>query len=366
VDFQHKHILYDKIKKRKYYNKYDFQLNFTGSLDNDIEFRPDGGKWDKLCWDKEPDKSFSELKKERALQLRDKYKYLILMYSGGADSSTVLNTFLEHNIPIDEILTLTFKRINSSKLILPNYDITTYNNLLKLHKLIPKTKIKFIIRTFDDWHDFIKNNTESLFKLDVQRSILKYLRLPEAYYSIEYCVRDDIGIIFCEHKPAIKIKYNYPYNQYWAILYVSALMSKSPHVDFFFTSMDCPDLHIKQCHMVKKYIKERYPHSKINLFLTETKSSKNKELINSICRDTVLDPFKLESFIKHVVDEKLLVDNKLSEIGRVIRALKEDNAYVSDAYHNGLRGNHISSSVITEFGTFKTGNGLRKEFYLGC
>jgi hypothetical protein len=39
----------------------------------------------------------------RAQQLRDKYKYLILMFSGGSDSSMILRTFLNHNIFIDEI-----------------------------------------------------------------------------------------------------------------------------------------------------------------------------------------------------------------------------------------------------------------------
>ena len=42
--------------------------------------------------------SLKELYKERALQLREKYDYLILNYSGGSDSWTILNTFLENNI----------------------------------------------------------------------------------------------------------------------------------------------------------------------------------------------------------------------------------------------------------------------------
>jgi hypothetical protein len=42
-----------------------------------------------------------ELYKQRAQMLRDKYDYLILYYSGGSDSWTVLNTFLENNIKLD-------------------------------------------------------------------------------------------------------------------------------------------------------------------------------------------------------------------------------------------------------------------------
>lgn len=43
------------------------------------------------------------LYKHRALQLRDKYNYLVLYYSGGSDSNTILDTFLDNNIKLDEI-----------------------------------------------------------------------------------------------------------------------------------------------------------------------------------------------------------------------------------------------------------------------
>lgn len=44
-----------------------------------------------------------ELYKQRAQQLRDKYDYLILYFSGGADSYNVLRSFLDNNIKLDEV-----------------------------------------------------------------------------------------------------------------------------------------------------------------------------------------------------------------------------------------------------------------------
>lgn len=44
-----------------------------------------------------------QLYRERALQLRDQYDYLIIAFSGGSDSDTVLKTFLNNNIKIDEV-----------------------------------------------------------------------------------------------------------------------------------------------------------------------------------------------------------------------------------------------------------------------
>jgi hypothetical protein len=47
--------------------------------------------------------SLKELYKQRAQQLRDKYDYLILYFSGGADSYNVLRSFLDNEIRIDEV-----------------------------------------------------------------------------------------------------------------------------------------------------------------------------------------------------------------------------------------------------------------------
>ena len=44
--------------------------------------------------------SLNQLYKERAQQLRDSYDYLILYYSGGADSHNVLMSFINNNIKL--------------------------------------------------------------------------------------------------------------------------------------------------------------------------------------------------------------------------------------------------------------------------
>lgn len=53
-------------------------------------------------WKHEPEETLSELYKQRAQQIRDKYDYLVLFYSGGADSKNILNTFIDNNIKLDE------------------------------------------------------------------------------------------------------------------------------------------------------------------------------------------------------------------------------------------------------------------------
>jgi hypothetical protein len=54
-------------------------------------------------WRIEPTETLEELYRQRAQQIRDRYDYLVLWFSGGADSSNVFNSFINNNIKLDEV-----------------------------------------------------------------------------------------------------------------------------------------------------------------------------------------------------------------------------------------------------------------------
>ena len=56
-----------------------------------------------LDWTQEPTESLGELYRQRAQQLRDEYDYLVLWFSGGADSTNILNSFVNNSIKLDEV-----------------------------------------------------------------------------------------------------------------------------------------------------------------------------------------------------------------------------------------------------------------------
>lgn len=58
---------------------------------------------DALDWSIEPTESITELYRQRAQQLRQDYDYLVLIYSGGIDSHTILESFVNNGIKLDEI-----------------------------------------------------------------------------------------------------------------------------------------------------------------------------------------------------------------------------------------------------------------------
>ena len=64
--------------------------------------------YNKFDWkhDPEPSTSIDELYRRRAQSLRDRYDYIIVMYSGGPDSKNILDVFVNNGIFIDEIVNI--------------------------------------------------------------------------------------------------------------------------------------------------------------------------------------------------------------------------------------------------------------------
>ena len=69
----------------------------------------------KIDWSKSLDDiSIDSLYKLRATQLREKYDYLAVSFSGGSDSTQILQTFLKNNIFIDEIVCVNYDKLADS------------------------------------------------------------------------------------------------------------------------------------------------------------------------------------------------------------------------------------------------------------
>jgi hypothetical protein len=60
--------------------------------------------WSQQTWTGPPDSNIYELYRARAQQLREKYDYICLSFSGGSDSTTALNAFVDAGIFVDEIV----------------------------------------------------------------------------------------------------------------------------------------------------------------------------------------------------------------------------------------------------------------------
>lgn len=99
------------IKKNGYYTVGDKIFNYKLSAmmhatrtNQDVNWVFNDSEFKNLNWREKLDVDLKILYKARAQQLRDKYDYLVLAWSGGGDSTTVLDSFLNNNIRLDEVV----------------------------------------------------------------------------------------------------------------------------------------------------------------------------------------------------------------------------------------------------------------------
>jgi hypothetical protein len=91
------------INGNYFFDKFEC-LKYASSIKSyDIKFHYYDSVYTALDWSKEPTESLESLYKDRAQQIRDEYDYLILSFSGGADSNNILRTFIDNNIKLDEV-----------------------------------------------------------------------------------------------------------------------------------------------------------------------------------------------------------------------------------------------------------------------
>lgn len=100
-----------------------------------------------------------ELYRQRAQQLRDKYDYLILNYSGGADSHNVLMSFINNKIKLDEIYVQRSSTVDE-KIYTPNTTDLTAANLFSEWDYTLKPVLDWIAKE----HPEIKINIHDIFE----------------------------------------------------------------------------------------------------------------------------------------------------------------------------------------------------------
>ena len=86
------------------YSQFETQ-EYAAKTGDKIEWHFNDEFFSSIDWTIEPTETLTELYADRARQIRNKYDYIVLYFSGGSDSQNILSTFLENNIYLDEILT---------------------------------------------------------------------------------------------------------------------------------------------------------------------------------------------------------------------------------------------------------------------
>lgn len=346
-----------------------------------------------MNWEREIVTPISVLYKERAQQLRDKYKYLALRFSGGSDSTQVLETFLKNDIFLDEVIiamqekaisgideSVLFKDANLQQFL--EYKYAAIPLLKKVKELSPNTKIT-AFDTTDGLYDQIVNKKYNYLGHNDEPLNIRFVT-PQLSKSYTYMIQqhqkcssnDGVAVIRGLEKPVIDISEDGKiFNSFFDITMSGSIdlqVSDSPYtLEDFYWSPDFPLIPIKQCQMIihalsnDKLLYEKYKTLKNYIVMArDNPSLKNspsyvlERLYNKIIYpDWNLSTFVAPKAITVNPDFSLLEKlNFKSEVTRAKKFMEEFTNHKLNKYEkiiNKKQLNRLMFSRLYYLGQFK-------------
>jgi hypothetical protein len=234
--------------------------------------------FDQYPWHIEPEQSLDQLYDIRAKELREKYDYLVLAFSGGADSNNILEAFLRQGLFIDEIVTNVMEEKNSM-IDLQTKNMASWNEsaefklqtlprLEYVRKVSPKTKIS-ILDLSNYVFDFLNlHGDASWLEFTRERLNVSGLMRHNFLHFMEIRKRFDkdkkIAMILGVEKPRTYIKDGI----FKLMFFDKAINIATVHeftqdytntrVEYFYSHPDSVVMIAKQAHVIKKWL-EAFP-----------------------------------------------------------------------------------------------------------
>lgn len=110
---------------KKFSSKLDAIIHFNKTKENTFFYYYDE-VYDKLNWRMEPPGTLDFYYREQAQRIRDNYDYVILCFSGGADSTNILETFHYNKIKLDKVITVGAFSQDSHSMVEENHNGEIY------------------------------------------------------------------------------------------------------------------------------------------------------------------------------------------------------------------------------------------------
>jgi len=269
-----KKLGYYTFNKQVYYNKFHVLLESSKVASKRFEkpvhwfFNED--VFFKYPWHIEPTAPISELYRIRAQQLRDQYDYIRVECSGGADSTTVVYSFLLNNIHLDEVVFRYPK--TGEKGMSGDAWATNSENTLSEWQYAAKPLLDWIATNYPKVkvtvHDYSEDMIKNADTAD-ESWIFKtrhFLQPGHAYKNsltgfIEHRKLADsgtkIGVVHGVDKPKICIKDS----KFFLYFFDNLANHNNPDVgdytnitnEFFYWTPDMPEIVAKQAHMCKQW-----------------------------------------------------------------------------------------------------------------
>lgn len=273
---KHGHYVVDG---KTYNNKFLALSNRNSSSDMKFYFNDD--EFSKVNWSQEPAEDLYELYRQRAQQLRDQYEYLVLYFSGGIDSITILNVFLENKIPLDGVVMYGTWKLDQ-KYQDKNLDVIEQNRvgvpLIRALEQKYKTKINLYLL---DTTDMYKNFKSDDFVYNVNTFLGPRMFCHNFYWQDpwmqNWIMKGNTAFIRGIDKPRVFVE-----NNAWHLGFLDTqIIDSSPAglynkycdyaiTEYFFWTPDFTPLIVKQAHTIIDYFEKHLPAELFPKLCTKT------------------------------------------------------------------------------------------------
>lgn len=220
--------------------------------------------WHNFDWTQQDGFGLAHWYRQRAMQLRDKYDYLILAFSGGADSANILDTFRLNDIALDEVW-CDWPLQHTADLRPDCHDRSASNMFSEWHFSI-KPQLERL-RAATDWKITLTDSTSEMEDEDLEdtstvsqycyyATVKRWRRLRQLV-AIANKTHNKIGVIVGVDLPQLII-----INGVLCVYFKDSLLQiktdyhdGSMHdIEYFYWSTEMPELPRCQCHTILQWI----------------------------------------------------------------------------------------------------------------
>jgi len=245
------------VGDKKIYNQ--FEATKTAFVDGGPAYRFVflENEYDQLDWTQEPKETWEELCFQRAVELRQKYRKLKLLFTAGRDSGHVWRVFEKFKIPIDELILIytpqhPLRKFEHEQYIQPIAEYLCRQN--------PQMKFR-VLELGKTQTDLIMGNSDWLEAPTANQALMTFL--PQKYGEVLTNMDPDavdptVGYITGMEKPRLQL-INGEYIFRHLDVDASWIVFGMPNLEWFYWAPEMPQLHLKQCWMGVNYLEDTYP-----------------------------------------------------------------------------------------------------------
>jgi hypothetical protein len=312
---------YYRVGFKKFSNK-TLALMESKKTGYEIEWIFNNDVYNSIDWTVPIETPLLEIYKKRAQQLRDKYDYIVLYYSGGADSTMALHAFIDNEILIDELILHLPEPVKATLNDIDYSNLNYYSEVeYAANAHLKKVKNKIDPRTKIVYQDFSKTGIELLNKdnwldsspLNLSVSISGILRqITQEYDTYNLKLQDSknsICYLLGVDKPLVYFNgtdyycYFMDTSAYHYINPVNFNMADDNcSTEFFYWTPDMPEIVVKQAQEIKKLCEQNtWAKFMISQSLVKHISEYRPVLHPVIYPDYVCEKFQTEKPSTHIM-----------------------------------------------------------------